>query len=73
MPATTHDRPQPAPAQEKPVVVRLKGATKAYGPNKALTDVDLELRAGEVMCLAGENGAGKSTLIKILTGAIQRD
>ena len=55
------------------MVVSLKGATKAYGPNKALTDVDLELRAGEVMCLAGENGAGKSTLIKILTGAIVRD
>ncbi len=54
-------------------VVTLRGATKAYGPNKALTDVTLELRAGEVMCLAGENGAGKSTLIKILTGAIRRD
>ncbi len=63
----------PPPAAGKPVVVALQGATKAYGPNKALTDVDLELRAGEVMCLAGENGAGKSTLIKILTGAITRD
>jgi ABC-type sugar transport system ATPase subunit len=73
MPTATQDRPQPTPPQDKPVVVALKGATKAYGPNKALTDVDMELRAGEVMCLAGENGAGKSTLIKILTGAIVRD
>ncbi|MEA2218086.1 MAG: ribose transport system ATP-binding protein, partial [Solirubrobacteraceae bacterium] len=73
MPTATTQRPQPTPPASKPVVVALKGATKAYGPNKALTDVDLELRAGEVMCLAGENGAGKSTLIKILTGAIVRD
>jgi rhamnose transport system ATP-binding protein len=73
MPTIAKDRPQPAPPHDKPVVVALKGATKAYGPNKALTDVDLQLRAGEVMCLAGENGAGKSTLIKILTGAIVRD
>jgi ABC-type sugar transport system ATPase subunit len=73
MPTLAKEPSQPAPAQDKPVVVALKGATKAYGPNKALTDVDLELRAGEVMCLAGENGAGKSTLIKILTGAIVRD
>jgi ABC-type sugar transport system ATPase subunit len=54
-------------------VVSLRNASKAYGPNKALTEVTLELRPGEVMCLAGENGAGKSTLIKILTGAIRRD
>ena len=54
-------------------VVSLRNASKAYGPIKALSDVTLELRAGEVMCLAGENGAGKSTLIKILTGAIRRD
>jgi rhamnose transport system ATP-binding protein len=72
MSTTTQKRPQATPPASKPVVT-LKGATKAYGPNKALTDVDLELRAGEVMCLAGENGAGKSTLIKILTGAIRRD
>src|ERR671939_409783 len=48
-------------------------AGKAYGPITALHGVTLELRAGEVMCLAGENGAGKSTLIKVLKGAIRRD
>jgi rhamnose transport system ATP-binding protein len=67
-PATTK-----RPAAEGEVVVSLKGVSKRYGPIQALEDVALELRAGEVHCLAGENGAGKSTLIKILTGAIQRD
>jgi ribose transport system ATP-binding protein len=55
------------------VIVALSGVSKRYGPIQALEDVGIELRAGEVHCLAGENGAGKSTLIKILTGAIQRD
>jgi rhamnose transport system ATP-binding protein len=61
------------PAARGEVVVSLKGVSKRYGAIQALEDVALELRAGEVHCLAGENGAGKSTLIKILTGAIQRD
>ena len=61
------------PVKERELVVALTGASKRYGPIQALEDVDLELRAGEVHCLAGENGAGKSTLIKVLTGAVQRD
>jgi len=40
---------------------------------KALQDVDLRLRGGEIHALMGQNGAGKSTLIKILTGAQMPD
>ena len=54
-------------------LIRLAALRKTFGGTVALHDVDLELRAGEVHCLAGENGAGKSTLIRVLTGAVRRD
>jgi rhamnose transport system ATP-binding protein len=72
MSAATDTRTE-RPVQAGEVIVSLTGVSKRYGPIQALEDVALELRAGEVHCVAGENGAGKSTLIKILTGAVQRD
>lgn len=51
-----------------PVHVSLTGASKHYGSHRALDSVDLELRAGECVALAGHNGAGKSTLIKLVLG-----
>jgi len=57
----------PAPA------VALRGVSKSFGSTRALSDVSLELFAGEAHGLAGENGAGKSTLVKILSGVYRPD
>jgi ribose transport system ATP-binding protein len=49
-------------------VLSIRGLRKAFGAVQALSGVDLEARAGEVLVLLGENGAGKSTLLKTLSG-----
>lgn len=49
-------------------LLQLKGVSKHFGAVRALTNVDFEVRAGEVMALVGDNGAGKSTLIKGVAG-----
>jgi simple sugar transport system ATP-binding protein len=46
----------------------LSGVSMNYGAIQALTDVRLELGAGEVLGLMGDNGAGKSTLVRIIAG-----
>lgn len=51
----------------------MTGISKHFGGIQALTGVDVELYAGEVVGILGHNGAGKSTLIKILAGAEQAD
>jgi len=52
-------------------VLSLRGISKHFGAVSALTDVDLDVHAGEVVALVGDNGAGKSTLVKILAGVHQ--
>src|SRR3954453_19309523 len=49
-------------------LIQMSGVGKAYGPIRALQDIDLTVSAGEVTCVLGDNGAGKSTLIKIMAG-----
>ena len=54
-------------------LLRAVEVRKYFAGVKALDGVTLEIRPGDVHCLAGENGCGKSTLIKIISGVYQRD
>ena len=47
--------------------VRCRGLTYAFGTHRAVDDVDLSVRAGEMFGLLGPNGAGKTTTIRVLT------
>ena len=54
-------------------VLQIRNLSKAFGPVKALSGVELELRRGEVHALCGENGAGKSTLMNMIGGVLHPD
>jgi len=54
-------------------LLELRNITKSFGSVQALTEVDFEVRNGEVMALVGDNGAGKSTLIKCIAGTHSAD
>lgn len=54
-------------------IVEMDNIVKSFAGIKALNDVHLDLREGELHALMGENGAGKSTLMKILTGVYSKD
>ena len=54
-------------------ILNIQNVTKTFAGVKALNNVSLSVKEGEVHALMGENGAGKSTLIKILTGIYKAD
>ena len=58
---------------EQPLLLHVQGVSKSFPGVKALVDMHLDLRAGEVLGLVGENGAGKSTLMKLLSGIYEAD
>jgi ribose transport system ATP-binding protein len=54
-------------------LLEVKGVSKSFPGVRALSDMHLEVGAGQVLGLVGENGAGKSTLMKVLSGIYQKD
>ena len=54
-------------------LLRLEGVSKRFGAVQALSEVDFECDAGEVVALVGDNGAGKSTLVKAVAGTQPAD
>jgi ribose transport system ATP-binding protein len=54
-------------------VLAVEGLSKSFGGQRALREVDFDVRAGEIHALLGANGAGKSTLIKVLAGVHHAD
>ncbi len=55
------------------ILLQVKNICKAFGPTRALVNVNLEVRRGEIRGLIGENGSGKSTLASIIAGAQPED
>ncbi len=68
---TTATEDRPTEARSAQAVLSLRGIGKHFGAVQALTDVDFDVYAGEVVALVGDNGAGKSTLVKIISGVYQ--
>ncbi len=54
-------------------LLELRGVSKHFGAVQALTDIQFDVHAHEVVALVGDNGAGKSTLIKLISGIYAAD
>jgi D-xylose transport system ATP-binding protein len=63
----------PPPTGTETSILTLRGITKTFGAVAALTNVDLDVAAGQVVAIVGDNGAGKSTLVKVLSGVHAAD
>ncbi|WP_142308788.1 ATP-binding cassette domain-containing protein, partial [Mycobacterium interjectum] len=60
-------------AETPDTVVRLRGVSKRYGSVEAVANLDLEVRAAEVLALLGPNGAGKTTTVEMCEGFVRPD
>jgi len=55
------------------LAIAVKGMTKSFGSHKAVNNVDLQVRAGEICGFLGPNGSGKTTFIRMLCGLLRPD
>ena len=65
-------QPKQSSSSARELVLSLRGITKRFGAVAALTDIDLDVHAGEVVALVGDNGAGKSTLSRYCLACTSR-
>ncbi len=62
-------RPRPGPVADP--ILDIKGLTVAYGPNKAVDDISLQIARGEIFGLLGPNGAGKTSTLSAVEGLVR--
>lgn len=73
VPRTLGDEPDVRnAADQRPIIVDVAGAAYSYGTRQAgIEDINLTVRAGEILAVVGQNGAGKTTFTKLLNGLIK--
>jgi putative spermidine/putrescine transport system ATP-binding protein len=67
------DVPPQSPATPRPVALAVNGVGKTLGGRRVIVDLDLQVGAGELVCLLGPSGCGKTTTLRIIGGFIQPD
>ncbi|MGW8224053.1 MAG: ABC-F family ATP-binding cassette domain-containing protein, partial [Syntrophobacteria bacterium] len=63
----------PPPSRAAKIVLELKKASKGYGDQPVVSDIDLTIQRGDRLALIGPNGAGKTTLVRLMAGVLTPD
>ncbi len=63
----------PPPSRAAKIVLELKKASKGYGDQPVVSDIDLTVQRGDRFALIGLNGAGKTTLVRLMAGVLTPD
>src|SRR5688572_30290804 len=58
-------------AEQTDSLVRIRGLHFAYGRNRILRGIDLDIQRGRVVAILGTSGSGKSTLLRLMSGALR--